>query len=194
MKTKTISIGLAGFGTVGGGVYEILRKHRALLARRVGAPLQIKKIAVRSKGKRRPGAASSALFTENLQDILQDPEIPIVVEVMGGTREAKAFAFAAIRAGKHLVTANKALIALHGKELFLAAKQAQVDVCFEAAVAGGIPVLRALREGFVANEIRSLFGIVNGTCNFILSEMSQAGADFAGTLQRAQQLGYAEAD
>lgn len=194
MKREPIKIGLVGFGTVGSGVYEILDRHRALLARRVGAPIEIKKIAVRNKARRRPVKAPAGLFTQDFREILRDPEIQVVVEVMGGTQEAKTLALAAIKAGKHLVTANKALLALHGKEVFGAAKAAQVDVCFEAAVGGGIPILRALREGFVANKILSLFGIVNGTCNFILSEMSERGADFQSTLKRAQELGYAEAD
>lgn len=194
MKRETIKIGLVGFGTVGRGVYEILQKHRALLAQRIGAPVEIKKIAVRNRAKKRALKAPASLLTEDYRDILRDPEIPVVVEVMGGTQEAKTLALAAIKAGKHLVTANKALLALHGREVFAAAKEAQVDICFEAAVAGGIPILRALREGFVANQILSLHGIVNGTCNFILSEMSEKGADFQATLKRAQDLGYAEAD
>jgi len=194
MKRSSIKVGLVGFGTVGRGVYEILERHSALLARRIGAPVEIKKIAVRDKSKRRGVKAPAGLFTEDYREILRDPEIQVVVEVMGGTQEAKTLALAAIKAGKHLVTANKALLALHGREVFGAAKAAQVDICFEAAVGGGIPILRALREGFVANRILSLFGIVNGTCNFILSEMSEKGADFQATLKRAQELGYAEAD
>ncbi|MFO1463649.1 MAG: homoserine dehydrogenase [bacterium] len=194
MKRAAIQIGMIGLGTVGGGVYEILERHRALLARRIGAPVQLKKVAVRDLKKRRLVKVPATLLTDDPKEILNDPEIRIVVEVMGGTGEAKALALGALRAGKHLVTANKALLALHGKEVFSAAKAAGVDICFEAAVAGGIPILRALREGFVANEIRSLYGIVNGTCNFILSEMSQRGADFQETLKRAQDLGYAEAD
>lgn len=194
MKRASIKVGLVGFGTVGRGVYEILQRHRALLAQRIGAPVEIKKIAVRDKSKRRGVKAPAGLFTEDYREILRDPEIQVVVEVMGGTQEAKTLALAAIKAGKHLVTANKALLALHGREVFGAAKAAQVDICFEAAVGGGIPILRALREGFVANRILSLFGIVNGTCNFILSEMSEKGADFQATLKRAQELGYAEAD
>ncbi|MCC7343564.1 MAG: homoserine dehydrogenase [Deltaproteobacteria bacterium] len=194
MKRVPIKVGLVGFGTVGRGVYEILERHRALLAQRIGAPVEIKKIAVRDKSKRRGIKVPTGLFTEDYREILRDPEIQVIVEVMGGTQEAKTLALAAVKAGKHLVTANKALLALHGREVFGAAKAAQVDICFEAAVGGGIPILRALREGFVANRILSLFGIVNGTCNFILSEMSEKGADFQATLKRAQELGYAEAD
>jgi len=194
MKRASIKVGLVGFGTVGRGVYEILERHRALLAQRIGAPVEIKKIAVRDKSKRRSVKTPAGLFTEDYREILRDPEIQVVVEVMGGTQDAKTLALAAVKAGKHLVTANKALLALHGREVFGAAKAAQVDICFEAAVGGGIPILRALREGFVANRILSLFGIVNGTCNFILSEMSEKGADFQATLKRAQELGYAEAD
>lgn len=193
MNRKPIKIGLVGFGTVGRGVWEILQEHGALLSRRIGAPIEIKRIAVRSKAKKR-GKAPAKLFTNDVRAILKDPEIAMVVEVMGGTKDAKSLALAAIKAGKHLVTANKALLAIHGREIFGAAKSAQVDVCFEAAVGGGIPILRALREGYVANRITSLFGIVNGTCNFILSEMSQKGADFQATLRQAQELGYAEAD
>jgi homoserine dehydrogenase len=184
---------MVGFGTVGRGVWEILEEHGRLLSRRVGAPLEIKKIAVRSKNKKR-GGAPTKLFTEDARELLRDPEIAMVVEVMGGIKEAKSLALAAMKAGKHLVTANKALLAMHAREIFGAAKAAQVDICFEAAVGGGIPILRALREGYVANRILSLFGIVNGTCNFILSEMSQKGAGFQETLKKAQELGYAEAD
>ncbi len=193
-KSGKIKIGMAGLGTVGSGVWEILQKHRSLLASRVGASLEIAKIAVKSKAKRRAVRVPRGLLTHRVDDLLSDPEIQIIVELMGGVGEAKRLALKAIRAGKHLVTAHKALLALHGKEIFNAARIAQTDICFEAAVGGGIPILRALREGFVANQIRSLYGIVNGTCNYILSEMAQQGAPFAATLREAQQRGYAEAD
>src|SRR5262249_25521758 len=185
MKQKTIKIGMIGLGTVGTGVWEILERHHGLLSRRVGASLDIIKVAVRSKAKRRGARGPASLLPQDFSGNLSDPEIRLVVEVMGGVRESRQIALAAIKAGKHLVTANKALLALHGKEIFLAARKAKVDVCFEAAVAGGIPVLRALREGFVGNQIRSIFGIVNGTCNFILSEMSRRGTDFQAALRRA---------
>jgi Homoserine dehydrogenase len=194
MKSAKVKIGLIGLGTVGSGVWEILRRHRDLLRRRVGAELQIARVAVKSKAKLRRIKVPSRLLTQNVEEILQDPEIRIVVEVMGGVKDAKRIALRTIAAGKHFITANKALLAMHGREIFEAARRAQVDICFEAAVGGGIPILRALREGFVANEIRSLHGIVNGTCNYILSEMAQHGADFGQTLKRAQQLGYAEAN
>ena len=193
MNHKAIKIGMVGFGTVGRGVWEILEDQASLLARRIGAPVEISKIAVRSDSKKR-GGAPGKLFTTDIGDILGDPDIAMVVEVMGGVEEAKSLAMATIMAGKHLITANKALLALHGREVFAAAKAAGVDVCFEAAVGGGIPILRALREGYVANRITSLYGIVNGTCNFILSEMAEKGASFQSTLARAQELGYAEAD
>lgn len=194
MPIAKIKIGMIGLGTVGGGVWEILHRHRDLLRQRTGAELEITRVAVKSKAKRRAVKIPKRVLTHNIEDILLDPEIRIVVEAMGGVKEARQVARRVIAAGKHFITANKALLALHGPEIFEAARQAHVDVCFEAAVGGGIPILRALREGFVANRIRSLHGIVNGTCNYILSEMSQYGADFTETLKRAQALGYAEAD
>ncbi len=194
MKNSTIQIGLIGLGTVGSSVYEILKKHRELLSHRLGARLDIRKIAVRSRSKRRPISISRSKLTNRVEDIYQDPQIQIVVELMGGVREALAVARRTLNARKHLVTANKALLAHHGKELFESAARSQVDICFEASVCGGIPILRALREGYVANRIESLFGIVNGTCNFILTEMAERGTPFQEVLKKAQGLGYAEAD
>ena len=194
MKATPIQIGMIGLGTVGSGAYEILTKHRELLQQRVGASLHVKRIAVRSISKQRVPPVPKNLLTTDVDAVWNDPEIKIVVELMGGVREALAIARRAIAARKHIVTANKALLALHGKELFEAAAKNGVDICFEASVCGGIPVLRALREGYVANQIESLFGIVNGTCNYILTEMAEKGAAFADVLAEAQKLGYAEAD
>ncbi len=194
MKLSTIKIGLVGLGTVGMSVYENLIRHRDLLAKRVGAHLEISRIVVRSPQKKRKIALPKHLFTQDFREVLSDPEIPIVVELMGGVEEAKKLALATIKAGKHLVTANKALLALHGAEIFSAASRAHVDICFEAAVGGGIPILRSLREGFAGNAIQSIFSIVNGTCNYILTEMSEKGVEFNQVLQKAQEEGYAEAD
>ena len=194
MALNKIKIGMVGLGTVGSGVWEILSRHRALLQKRVGAQLEIKRIAVRSKGKRRRLPVPGKLLTTNMASLLKDPEIQIIVELMGDVKASRQLARKALGAGKHFVTANKALLAHYGEELFSLARKNRVDICFEAAVGGGIPILRALREGFVGNEIESLYGILNGTCNFILSEMAGKGSDFHQTLKQAQQLGYAEAN
>jgi len=194
MKSKAIKIGMIGLGTVGTGVYEILKEHSQLLAKRIGIPLEIAKVAVRSKNKKRVLKVPSSLLTNRVEEIYSDPEIQIVLELMGNVQESRRIALQAMKRGKHFVTANKALLALHSREIFQTAHDNQVDICFEAAVGGGIPILRALREGFVANRIQSLFGIVNGTCNYILTEMADHGADFSATLKQAQALGYAEAN
>lgn len=194
MALPKIKIGMVGLGTVGSGVWEILRRHRGLLSQRVGAQIELARVVVRSKGKRRRVKVPAKLISHDWKTLVQDPEIKVIVEVMGDVRSSRSLALAALRAGKHVVTANKALVAMHGKELFLEARKNRVDICFEAAVGGGIPVLRALREGFVGNQINSLYGILNGTCNYILSEMSERGSDFKATLKDAQKLGYAEAD
>jgi homoserine dehydrogenase len=191
---QKIKIGMVGLGTVGAGVWDILHRHQGLLTQRAGVRLEIARVVVRSKKKQRGVSVPAGLVATDFRAVLKDPEIKIVVELTGDVRAARRLALQAIRAGKHFVTANKALLALHGKELFMAARRAKVDICFEAAVGGGIPILRSLREGFVANRILSLYGIVNGTCNYILSEMARNGKDFAGTLKLAQKLGYAEAD
>jgi homoserine dehydrogenase len=194
MALNKIKIGMVGLGTVGSGVWEILSYHRSLLQKRVGAQLEISRIAVRSKSKRRRLKVPGKLLTTKIEALLKDPEIQIIVELMGDVRASRQLARKALQARKHFVTANKALLAHHGGELFALARENRVDICFEAAVGGGIPILRALREGFVGNEIESLYGILNGTCNFILSEMAGRGSDFSHTLKQAQQLGYAEAD
>lgn len=190
----TIKIGLLGFGTIGAGVVKTLFDQQALLQARVGVPLELKKIADLDIVTPRPVKVDAALLTTNAQEILNDPDIRIVIELIGGYEPARSFILQAIRQGKHVVTANKALLAVHGEELFTAATQQQIDIGFEASVGGGIPIIRSLREGFTANHITEIYGILNGTTNYILTEMTERGSDFADVLVRAQQLGIAEAD
>lgn len=191
---KTIGIGLAGLGTVGSGVYEILEKNKKILQDRSGKELKINHIFTRSLDKKRKIKVKKQLLTNQYQDLLKNPDNDIIIELIGGTSLAKTLVIAALKAGKHVVTANKALIASHGKELFELASQHKVALLFEAAVAGGIPILRSLREGLVANEIQSLHGILNGTCNYILTKMEEEHWSFQDALKKAQELGYAEAD
>ncbi len=191
---KQINIGLVGFGIVGSGVAEILARHTSLLQSRVGSKLVLKKIATRTKEKALKAGIKKEQLTASWEELVADPEIPVIVELMGGVGEAKKLILSALKNGKHVVTANKALLALHGKEIFEVARKAKLDICFEAAVGGGIPILRALREGFVANEIESMWGIINGTSNYILSEMTEKKEEFETVLKRAQNLGYAEQD
>lgn len=190
----SIGIGLAGFGTVGGGVYKNLAGNRALLRQRVGVDFEVRRIAVRDLGKPRPVAAPGELFTTDLDALIADPAIAIVVELIGGTDEARRFVRAAIEAGKIVVTGNKALLAEHGAELFALARERRTPIFYEAAVAGGIPIIKATREAFVANRFESIHGILNGTSNYILTRMTEAGLGFAEALAEAQALGYAEAD
>ncbi|MEO6846440.1 MAG: homoserine dehydrogenase [Chthoniobacterales bacterium] len=191
---QTLQVGLAGFGTVGAGVYKNLLRHRDLLAQRAGAQFDIRKIAVRDLKKPRSVAVPSSLLTDNLDDLLTDPEIQIIVELMGGIDIPLKFVKAAIAAGKIVVTGNKALLAEHGKEIFDHARKHKVPIFYEAAVAGGIPIIKSVREAFVGNHFESIHAIINGTSNYILSRMSETGADFADALAEAQKLGYAEAD
>lgn len=191
---KPIVIGLLGCGTVGSGVVRVLQEHEREITERLGAPIRVKKIAVRDRDKPREVDVDRALLTTDPSLVLEDPEIKVVVELVGGVEPTRAMVLAAIRARKHVVTANKALLAAHGLELFDAARGAGVTMAFEASVGGGIPVIRAIREGLVANRILSIFGIINGTSNYILTEMTDRGAAYAGALAGAQQRGYAEAD
>ncbi|MEI6322640.1 MAG: homoserine dehydrogenase [bacterium] len=191
---QNIGIGLAGFGTVGAGVYENLERHRALIAERSGYTFAVRRIAVRDLKKQRDVTAPSDLFTNRWQDLLNDPEIRIVVELIGGTTEAYDLTVAAIRSGRIVVTGNKALLAERGREIFALARQHKVPVFFEAAVAGGIPIIQSLRDAFVGNRIESIHGILNGTCNYILTRMQEAGLDYPEALEEAIKLGYAEAD
>lgn len=191
---ESIGIGLAGFGTVGGGVFKNLEANRALLGRRLGVNLEIRRIAVRDPAKSRPVAAPAELFTNNLDDLINDPEIRVVVELMGGVDTPLAFVRRAIEAGKIVVTGNKALLAEHGAELFELARERKVPIFYEAAVAGGIPIIKTVREAFIGNQFESIHGILNGTSNYILTRMTAAGLDFTTALGEAQSLGYAEAD
>lgn len=191
---QAVKIGLAGFGTVGGGTYAVLKRNAAELARRAGAPIEVKSVVCRNIDRARGLVEERVLLTKNWKDLVEDPEIDIVVEVMGGIEPAKSLVLEAIAAGKHVVTANKALLALHGNEIFSAAAEKGVAVSYEAAVAGGIPIIKSLREGLAANRIEWIAGIINGTCNFILSTMRDKGLSFDEALSQAKDLGYAEAD
>ncbi|QGP93685.1 Homoserine dehydrogenase [Neomoorella glycerini] len=189
-----INIGLLGLGTVGSGVVRLLQQNGAAIAQKLGRPLKVSRILVRDRHRSRQVEVSPDLLTTEPDTILADPDIPIIVEVMGGTGAAREYILKAISRGKSVVTANKDLLALYGKELFDAAEASGVDLFFEASVGGGIPIIRPLKECLAGNRIRQVMGIVNGTTNYILTKMSREGRDFAEVLQEAQSLGYAEAD
>lgn len=193
MEYKVVKIALLGLGTVGTGVYKLIGRRSDELGERIGAQVEIKKILVHNLSKVRHGVEPE-LLTDQWSEIIEDEEIQIVVEVMGGIEPAKTMILEALRAGKHVVTANKDLVAEHGKDLFEAAKENQVDFLFEAAVAGGIPIIRPLKQCLAANEIDEIIGIVNGTTNYILTKMFEEGMDFQEALKKATDLGYAEAD
>lgn len=189
-----INIGLLGIGTVGGGTYTVLKRNQEEIARRAGRAIVVKMIADRDLDRARSFADHDVIVTDNAHEIVTHPDIDIVVELIGGQTIAKDLILEAIAHGKHVVTANKALLANHGTEIFAAARAKGVIVAFEAAVAGGIPIIKALREGLTANRITWIAGIINGTANFILSEMREKGLSFDQVLDQAQKLGYAEAD
>lgn len=189
-----IKIGLLGLGVVGGGTWNVLKNNGEEIARRAGRHLQIAAVAVRDVEKARAVVDDSVKITQDGLDVVRDPEIDIVVELIGGDTVAYDWIMEAIRQGKHVVTANKALLANHGNEIFAAAEAKGVMVAYEGAVAGGIPIIKAIREGLTANRIQWLAGIINGTTNFILSEMRSRGLPFDEVLAEAQRLGYAEAD
>ena len=191
---KPIRVGLLGLGTVGGGTVEVLRRNREEIARRAGREIVVAMASARDLAKPRPVDLAGIELVADAARIVADPGIDIVVELIGGETRAKELALAAIANGKHVVTANKALLAKHGNEIFAAAHAKGVMVAFEAAVAGGIPIIKAIREGLSANRIEYLMGIINGTCNYILSEMRDKGLPFDVVLAEAQRLGYAEAD
>jgi len=194
MGQRAVGVGLVGLGTIGTGVVKVLRRNADVIAQRLGFPLRLVRIADLDTARDRGVDLSGVRFDADAEGLLRDPEVEIVIELIGGTGAARKITLAAIEQGKHVVTANKALLALHGKEIFAAAAARGVDVAFEASVGGGIPILRSLREGLAANRIQSLHGIVNGTTNFMLTEMEKSGAPFDAVLKRAQELGYAEAD
>ncbi|MCK5713412.1 MAG: homoserine dehydrogenase, partial [Hyphomicrobiaceae bacterium] len=190
-----LKLGIAGLGTVGAGLLHLLAHQKRHLDRRVGRQIVVAGISARTKAKDRGVDLSNITWFDDPVKLAEDPDIEVFVELIGGADGvAKAAVEAALRAGKHVVTANKALIALHGTEIFAAAAAKGVTVAFEAAVAGGIPIIKALREGLSANRIEWLAGIINGTGNFILSEMRDKGRDFDDVLAEAQALGYAEVD
>ncbi len=191
---KEIKVGLIGFGTVGAGVVKILQKNSKLIEARMGARVVLKRIADVDLKTDRGVKVKSSLLTRNAKEVIGDPEIDIVMELIGGIEPAKTFILQAIRNGKNVVTANKALLALHGDEIFRTAQHFGIDVNFEASVGGGIPLIRSIKEGLVANRIQSIFGILNGTSNYILTKMTDEGKAFKDILKEAQERGYAEAD
>jgi len=191
---KAINVGLLGIGTVGSGTFKVLSRNAEEITRRAGREIRIAMIADRDIEKAKKLAGGAAIVTDDAFKVTSSPEIDIVVELIGGTTVARQLVLEAIKNGKHVVTANKALLALYGNEIFAAAQKAGVIVAFEAAVAGGIPIIKALREGLTANRIEWIAGIINGTSNYILSEMREKGASFADALKDAQALGYAELD
>jgi homoserine dehydrogenase len=194
MPLQPVKIGLLGLGTVGGGTLGVLRRNAGEIARRAGRGIVVVAAAVRDEEKARAVALDGIRVGTDAGAIVADPDVEIVCELIGGIEPARTLVLAAIERGKHVVTANKALIALHGNEIFAAARRRGVMVAFEAAVAGGIPIIKAIREGLSGNRIQTVAGIINGTCNYILSEMRERGSDFRTVLAEAQRLGYAEAD
>lgn len=191
---KPVKIGLLGLGTVGTGVVRILEGHQEDISSQVGSPIVIKRIAVKHADKPRSIEIDPAKLTEDPWEVIRDPEIDVIVEVMGGVNGTREYMLAALDGGKHIVTANKDLMALYGSEILAKATEKQCDVFYEASVAGGIPIIRTLIEGFSSDRIMKIMGIVNGTTNYILTKMSQEGTSYEDALEEAQQLGYAEFD
>ena len=189
---QQVNLGMIGGGTVGSGVYHAWAQNGDLMAARLGVKISFRKIAVKAFDEPRPYEIPRALMTTDWQEVINDPQIQVVIELVGGTGIAKVMILAALAQGKTVVTANKALLSAHGPELFAAAAKSGANLYYEASVCGGIPIIKALREGFVANQFPAIYGIVNGTCNYILSRMKQEGADFADVLADAQKQGYAE--
>jgi homoserine dehydrogenase len=191
---KPIRVGMLGMGVVGGGTFAVLARNQEEIERRAGRGIEVSLIAARDLGKARALAGSRAKVVADANEVVTSADIEIVIELIGGTGIARELVLKAIANGKHVVTANKALLAIHGNEIFAAAQKHGVMVAFEGAVAGGVPIIKALREGLTANRIEWIAGIINGTSNFILSEMRAKGASFDDVLKQAQKLGYAEAD
>lgn len=192
-KYQNIHAALLGIGTVGMGVYKLLERRKKELPYKIGGELSIRRVLVKNFSKKREGIPEDIL-TDDFQGILSDPKIQIVIELMGGIEPARTYILEALRAGKHVVTANKDLMAKHGRELMEEAERHGCDLQFEAAVAGGIPIIRPLKECLAGNEITEVMGIVNGTTNYILTKMTEEGMDFDDALRKAQELGFAEAD
>ena len=191
---KPIQVGLLGIGTVGGGTFKVLRRNQEEIRRRAGRGIEITMVADLDTERARSIVGDGVEVVSDARAVIANPQIDIVIELIGGCGIARSLVMQAIAAGKHVVTANKALLAVHGTEIFAAAHAKGVVVAFEAAVAGGIPIIKALREGLTANRIEWIAGIINGTTNFILSEMRSKGLDFGVVLKQAQALGYAESD
>lgn len=194
MENKVINAALLGLGTVGTGVYKVIKNQENEMMAKLGSQVKIKKIMVRNIEKAAVKVDDSSVLTNQWDEILNDPEIKVVIELIGGIEPARTYILAALNAGKHVVSANKDLIAVHGKELLDAAEANHVDFLFEAAVAGGIPIIRPLKQCLAGNHMTEVMGIVNGTTNFILTKMTQEGMEFADALALATELGYAEAD
>ncbi|HEY0552228.1 MAG TPA: homoserine dehydrogenase, partial [Verrucomicrobiae bacterium] len=191
---RQVRLGIIGGGTVGGGVVQALRRNGALMASRLGVELKVSRVAVRNPAKARAVKIPGSLITTDWQSVVADPQIDLVAELVGGTSVARSVVLGALKHGKPVVTANKALLSAHGEELFEAAQKFGTNLYYEASVAGGIPIIKVVREALIGNRITRLYGIVNGTCNYILTRMKLEGADFAGVLGDAQHLGYAEAE
>src|SRR5665647_583297 len=191
---KPIQVGLLGMGVVGTGTFNVLQRNQEEIKRRAGRGIEITMVADLDVARAQSLVGAGIKVVSDARAVIANPDIDIVIELIGGCSIAKTLVLEAIAAGKHVVTANKALLAVHGTEIFAAAHRRGVMVAFEAAVAGGIPIIKALREGLTANRIEWIAGIINGTTNFILSEMRDKGLDFDVALKEAQRLGYAEAD
>ena len=189
---QQVNLGMIGGGTVGSGVFHAWQQNGDLMAARLGVKLNFRKIAVKAFDEPRPYPIATALMTTDWQEVVNDPQIHVIIELVGGTGIAKTMVLAALAQGKTVVTANKALLSAHGPELFAAAAKSGANLYYEASVCGGIPIIKSLREGFVANQFSAIYGIVNGTCNYILTRMKLEGADFADVLADAQKQGYAE--
>ncbi|MFQ5442752.1 MAG: homoserine dehydrogenase [Thermodesulfobacteriota bacterium] len=189
-----INVGLIGFGTIGTGVVRVLTENAGVITERLGSEVVLKRVADTDIKRGRAVALDKGVLTADAAEIINDPEISIVIELVGGTGVAKDFLLGAMDKGKHVVTANKALLSTHGEEIFTKAGEKGVDIGFEASVAGGIPIIKALREGLVANRVESMYGIINGTANYILSKMTNDGGGFDEVMKLAQAKGYAEAD
>jgi len=187
--TKSISVGLLGLGTVGSGVVKIIENHQDKLSHQVGCPVEVKKVVVKDIDKKRDVEISEDKLTTNVEDVLHNAEIDVVIEVMGGVEETRDYILTALRNKKHVVTANKDLMAVYGSELLTVASENNCDLFYEASVAGGIPILRGLADGLASDRITKMMGIVNGTTNFILTKMTKEGSAYDEVLKEAQDLG-----
>jgi homoserine dehydrogenase len=191
---QQVNLGMIGGGTVGSGVYHAFQHNRRLITSRIGVEIQLRKIAVKAFDEPRPYPIPTSCMTTDWQSVVNDPQVHIVAELVGGTTLARTMILTALKLGKPVITANKALLSAHGEELFAAAQKYRTNLYYEASVCGGIPIIKSLREGFVGNRVTHLYGIVNGTCNYILTRMKLERADFAAVLKDAQAQGYAEAE